>query len=196
MNKLKTIAVFCGSSTGNKPLYAEKAKVLGIYLGQSGYDLVYGGGNIGLMGVIANAAIDSGSHVTGVIPHFLRKREVGNLSKGELILVDSMHERKQTMEKLSDGFIAMPGGLGTLDELAEILTWSQLGLHQKPIGVFNINGYFNTLLAFFDQMVGEGYMKPENRKMVLVDDTPEELFNKMLIYTPPPVPKWLKSDQL
>lgn len=196
MNKLKTIAVFCGSSTGNKPLYAEKAKVLGIYLGQSGYDLVYGGGNIGLMGVIANAAIDSGSHVTGVIPHFLRKREVGNLSKGELILVDSMHERKQTMEKLSDGFIAMPGGLGTLDELAEILTWTQLGLHQKPIGAFNINGYFNTLLAFFDQMVGEGYMKPENRKMVLVDNTPEELFKKMLTYTPPPVPKWLKSDQL
>lgn len=196
MNKLKTITVFCGSSTGNNPLYAEKAKELGEYLGQNGYHLVYGGGNIGLMGIIANATVDSGSDVTGVIPHFLRKREVGNLSKGELILVDSMHERKQKMEELSDGFIAMPGGLGTLDELAEILTWTQLGLHQKPIGVYNVNGYFDPLLTVFDQMVSEGFMKVENRNMVIVDNTPEGLFNKMLNYTPPSVPKWLKSDQL
>ena len=195
MNKLKSIAVFCGSSTGNHPLYVEKAKELGIYLGQNDYDLVYGGGNIGLMGAIANAAIESGSEVTGVLPHFLRKREVGNLANGKLILVDSMHERKQTMERLSDGFIAMPGGLGTLDELAEILTWTQLGLHQKPIGLYNINGYFDTLLSMFDKMVENGFMKPENRKMLLVSSKPDELFDQMLKYTAPPVPKWLKPDE-
>ena len=196
MNKLKSIAVFCGSSTGNNSIYTEKAKVLGIYLGHNKYNLVYGGGNIGLMGAIATAAVSAGSHVTGVLPHFLRKREVGHLANGELILVESMHERKQKMEQLSDGFIAMPGGLGTLDELAEILTWAQLGLHQKPIGVYNVNGYFDTLLTLFDQMVAEGYMKPEYRQMVLEDTTPEGLLTRMSNYSPPPVPKWLKPDQL
>lgn len=195
MTKIKSIAVFCGSSSGNNPLYIEKAVKLGNYLGENGYHLVYGGGNIGLMGRIANAALDAGGSVTGVLPKFLNKREVGNVLLSELILVDSMHERKQKIEQLSDAFIGMPGGLGTLEEVAEMLTWAQLGLHKKPIGLYNINGYYDHLLAQLDHMVKEGFLKHVNREMVLTSDNPETLIQSMKTFVPIYVPKWLKPDQ-
>mgnify|MGYP002713007999 CR=1 FL=1 len=195
MSKIKSIAVFCGSSSGNNPLYIEKAKKLGEYLGKNGYHLVYGGGNIGLMGTIANAALGAGGSVTGVLPKFLNRKEVGHVALSELILVESMHERKQKIEQLSDAFIAMPGGFGTLEEVAEMLTWAQLGLHQKPIGLFNINRYYDTLLTQLDHMVNEGFLKPQNRNMVLNANSPETIVQSLEAFVPIAVPKWLKPDQ-
>lgn len=195
MTKIKSIAVFCGSSSGVNPIYKEKAKSLGTYLGTNNYHLVYGGGNIGLMGIIANAALETGGEVTGVLPHFLNKKEVGHVELSKLILVDSMHERKQKIEQLSDAFIAMPGGFGTLEEISEMLTWAQLGLHQKPIGLFNINGFYNALLSQLDGMVSEGFLKPQNRVMVLTDIESDSLVQKLQDFKSIKVQKWLKPDQ-
>ncbi len=195
MSSIKSIAVFCGSSSGVNPVYEQKSIELGAYLGANGFHLVYGGGNIGLMGKVANAALDAGGEVTGILPHFLNKKEVGHVALSKLILVDSMHERKQKIEQLSDAFIAMPGGFGTLEEVSEMLTWAQLGLHQKPIGLYNINGFYNLLLEQLDVMVSEGFLKPQNREMVLEDTDPSELIESLKSYTPVSVLKWLKPDQ-
>ncbi len=195
MSSIKSIAVFCGSSSGANPIYEQKAIELGAYLGANGFHLVYGGGNIGLMGKIANATLDAGGKVTGVLPHFLNKKEVGHVALSKLILVDSMHERKQKIEQLSDAFIAMPGGFGTLEEASEMLTWAQLGLHQKPIGLYNINGFYNSLLTQLDAMVAEGFLKLQNREMVLEDTDPSKLIESLKSYTPVSVLKWLKPDQ-
>lgn len=195
MTKIKSVAVFCGSSSGVNPIYEENAKSLGTYLGTNDYHLVYGGGNIGLMGVIANTALEAGGEVTGVLPHFLNKKEVGHVELSKLILVDSMHERKQKIEQLSDAFIAMPGGFGTLEEISEMLTWAQLGLHQKPIGLFNINGFYNALLRQLDEMVSEGFLKSQNRAMVLTGIESESLLIKLKDFKPIKVLKWLKPDQ-
>jgi uncharacterized protein (TIGR00730 family) len=195
MTKIKSIAVFCGSSSGINPVYEEKAEELGSYLGSNNYNLVYGGGNIGLMGTIANAALAAGSEVTGVLPHFLNKKEVGHVALSKLILVDSMHARKQKIEQLSDAFIAMPGGYGTLEEASEMLTWAQLGLHQKPIGLYNINDFYNPLLSQLDLMVDEGFLKPQNRAMVITGVGPETLVQNLKSYKPVSVLKWLKPDQ-
>ena len=195
MNSIKSIAIFCGSSTGSNPEYKTKAKALGAYLGRNNYHLVYGGGNIGLMGTIANAALENGGEVTGVLPHFLNRKEVGHVALSKLILVDSMHERKQKIEQLSDAFIAMPGGFGTLEEVSEMLTWAQLGLHQKPIGLYNINGFYNPLLSQLDLMVDEGFLKPQNRSIVLSEIDPEKLVQSLISHKPVSVPKWLNSDQ-
>ena len=195
MSKLKSIAVFCGSSSGHNSVYVEKAQLLGTYLGQKGHHLVYGGGNIGLMGAIANATLEAGGIVTGVLPHFLNKKEVGHVALSKLILVDSMHERKQKIEQLSDAFIAMPGGFGTLEEVSEMLTWAQLGLHQKPIGLYNLNGYYDAFLLQLDHMVNEGFLKPQNRKMVVTNNNPERLIEGIENFLPSIVPKWLKLDQ-
>ncbi len=195
MNNIKSIAIFCGSSLGINPVYEAKAKELGTYLGSNNYHLVYGGGNIGLMGAIANAALAVGGEVTGVLPHFLNRKEVGHVALSNLILVDSMHERKQKIEQLSDAFIAMPGGFGTLEEVGEMLTWAQLGLHKKPIGLYNINGFYNPLLNQLDVMVKEGFLKPQNRGMVLTEIEPEDLVQSLQNHTPISVPKWLKPDQ-
>lgn len=195
MPSIKSIAVFCGSSSGVNPIYEQKAKDLGSYLGSHKFHLVYGGGNIGLMGTIANAALAAGGEVTGVLPHFLNKKEVGHVALSKLILVESMHERKQKIEQLSDAFIAMPGGFGTLEEVSEMLTWAQLGLHQKPIGLYNINGFYDTLLKQMDTMVEEGFLKPQNRAMVLTDTNPDALIKALEAYTPVSVQKWLKPDQ-
>ena len=195
MSKIKSIAVFCGSSSGKSPLYEEKANQLGRYLGTNHYHLVYGGGNIGLMGIVANAALAAGGDVTGVLPHFLNKKEVGHVELSNLILVDSMHERKQKIEQLSDAFIAMPGGFGTLEEVCEMLTWAQLGLHQKPIGLYNINGFYDPLLSQLDQMVVEGFLKKQNRAMVLMDIEARNLVQSLHNYKPVSVIKWLKPDQ-
>lgn len=195
MSIIKSIAVFCGSSSSSNPIYEEKAKELGTYMGANKYHLIYGGGNIGLMGIIANAALAAGGEVTGVLPHFLNKKEVGHVELSNLILVDSMHKRKQKIEELSDAFIGMPGGFGTLEEVSEMLTWAQLGLHQKPIGLYNINGFYNALFLQMDTMVSEGFLKPENRAMVLQHTNPIRLVEILINYKPVEVLKWLKPDQ-
>ena len=195
MVSIKTVSVYCGSSMGKEKIYLDKATELGELIYEKGISLVYGGGNIGLMGVIANTVLQKGGRVTGVLPHFLNKKEVGNLDVDELILVDSMHERKQKISDLSDAFIAMPGGFGTLEEVAEMLTWTQLGLSKKPIGLLNVNGYYDHLLAQFDHMVEQGFLKEANRHMVVDDGEPTVLLQKMLDYTPVQTPKWLHSDQ-
>jgi len=164
-------------------------------MGANKYHLIYGGGNIGLMGIIANAALAAGGEVTGVLPHFLNKKEVGHVELSNLILVDSMHKRKQKIEELSDAFIGMPGGFGTLEEVSEMLTWAQLGLHQKPIGLYNINGFYNALFLQMDTMVSEGFLKPENRAMVLQHTNPIRLVEILINYKPVEVLKWLKPDQ-
>jgi len=195
VNTIKSVAVFCGSSLGANSTYEQKSIELGTYLGANGFHLVYGGGNIGLMGKIANAALAAGGEVTGILPHFLNKKEVGHVALSKLILVDSMHERKQKIEQLSDAFIAMPGGFGTLEEVSEMLTWAQLGLHQKPIGLYNINGFYNSLLKQLDVMVEEGFLKPQNRAMVLEDTDPSTLIGSLKMFEPVSVLKWLKPDQ-
>ncbi len=195
MNNLTNIAVYCGSSLGRQPVYRQQAEALGLELVRRGINLIYGGGNIGLMGVIANTVLQKGGHVTGVIPHFLNKKEVGNLDVQQLILVDSMHERKQRISELADAFIAMPGGLGTLEEVAEMLTWSQLGLNRKPVGLLNVAGYYDLFLQHFDKMMEEGFMKPVNRKMLVDDPDPAALIEKLLAYQPVAIPKWLQADQ-
>lgn len=195
MTQIKTVSVYCGSSLGKNRIYLEKAKELGEVLCKHNLNLVYGGGNIGLMGAIANSVLQLGGKVTGVLPQFLNKKEVGNLDVDKLILVDSMHERKQMISELSDAFIAMPGGFGTLEEVTEMLTWGQLGLIKKPIGLFNINGYYDLQLAQFDRMVEDGFLKSENRSMVLDDDDPDKLIAKLFAYEPISIPKWLHSDQ-
>jgi uncharacterized protein (TIGR00730 family) len=188
---MKTIAVYCGSSSGNNEIYKEKAAAIGSFLALQGIDLVFGGGKVGLMGVLADAALEAGGKVTGVIPAFLQTKEVAHEKLTELIVVETMHARKALIHEMSDGFIARPGGYGTLEELFEMLTWGQLGLHPKPVGLLNISGFFDHILASLDHMVQEGFVHKINRKMVLCDHNPEDLFEKMLAYQAPTVPKWL-----
>ncbi len=195
MIEISTISVYCGSSLGKDKVYMEMAALLGQAIYNRGINLVYGGGNVGLMGVIANTVLQLGGKVTGVLPHFLNKKEVGNLDIDELILVDSMHQRKQKISELSDAFIAMPGGFGTLEEVAEMLTWTQLGLSRKPVGLFNINGFYDLLLNQFDKMVDEGFLKEDNRKILVDDHNPERLINKLFEYETISKPKWLHTDQ-
>ncbi|WNJ20969.1 TIGR00730 family Rossman fold protein [Pontibacter sp. G13] len=188
---MQHICVFCGANSGGDPVYREVAQALGQVLADRSIELIYGAGNVGLMGIIADQVLASGGQVKGVIPNFLMQKEVGHTGIQELILTDTMHERKQIMADLSDGFIAMPGGMGTMDELCEILTWGQLGLHNKPIGILNVDGYFTPLLEFFDSMVEKKFLHPKNRAMVLSHTDPEELLNLMDQYQPPDVEKWL-----
>ena len=195
MNNIATVSIYCGSSLGKNKIYADMAILLGQAIHKRGINLVYGGGNVGLMGVIANTVLQLGGKVTGVLPHFLNKKEVGNLDVDELILVNSMHERKQKISEISDAFIAMPGGFGTLEEVAEMLTWTQLGLSKKPIGLYNANGFYDLLLSQFDKMVDEGFLKPENREMVIDDNDPESLLDKLFEFEPISTPKWMHSDQ-
>ena len=177
---MKRICVFCGSSKGGPARYEAAAAELGSHVAARGLGLVYGGGKIGLMGVVADAALAGGGEVIGVIPDNLMKREIGHDHLSELVVVDSMNERKLKMAELSDGFIALPGGLGTLDELFEMLTWSQLGLHAKPCGLLNVAGYYDPLLAFLQRGEQEGFIKPEHRNLLLVRDKVEALLNMMM----------------
>lgn len=192
---MKSICVFCGSSLGNNPVYSEAAQELGRLLALQGIGLVYGGAKIGLMGAVADAVLENGGKVIGVIPHFLSGKEVAHNDLTELILVDSMHQRKQKMADLSEGFIALPGGMGTMEELCEILTWAQLGLHQKPIGILNATNFYSHLSSLFDHMLQEGFLRQKHRDLLLQSDNPNELLQKMSNYQAPPVKKWLdKSD--
>ncbi len=192
---MRRLCVFCGSSDGERPLFLELAREVGRTLAGRGLETVYGGGNVGLMGAVADAAMAVGGRVIGVIPDGLLARERGHRGISELEIVGSMHERKARMAKLSDGFIALPGGLGTLEELAEALTWSQLGLHRKPCGVINLDGYFDPLIAFFDRAVDEGFMAAESRRMLVVADGPAALLDAFEGYRAPAVRRWLEPDE-
>lgn len=183
------IAVFCGSSQGADPKHLEKTIELAQVMAKKKLHIVYGGGKVGLMGVLADTAIAAGVHIVGVIPDHLADKELAHTGVNELILVKSMHERKAIMADLADGFIALPGGPGTLEEISEVWTWGQLGLHHKPCGFLNVNGYFDGLFTFFETMVAGGFMKQEYLDMLIISDNVTQLFAQMAAYTPPK-PKW------
>jgi uncharacterized protein (TIGR00730 family) len=177
---MRRICVFCGSKVGDRPVYAEAALRLGELLARRGLGLVYGAGNIGLMGVLADAALSRGGEVIGVIPRSLVDRELAHQGLTELYIVETMHQRKALMADLSDGFIALPGGFGTCDELFEILTWGQLGLHSKPVGLLNVDGFFDPLLAWLDHTVEEGFVKPIHRSALLTESDSARLLDRLL----------------
>ena len=189
-NSIKRICVFCGSNHGARSTYTDAAQQLGKALVSQGVGLVYGGGSIGLMTVVANAVLEEKGEVIGVIPHALSSKEFAHDGLTELHLVSSMHERKAMMAELSGAFIAMPGGFGTLDEFFEIVTWAQLGLHTKPIGLLNVEGYFDLLLKFVDYMQRERFISTEHRQLIITSHDPEELLLKLIRYKPiQPIPK-------
>ena len=192
---IRRICVFCGSSLGARPSYAEAAEELGELFAFKGVALVYGGSKVGLMGVLADAALRAGGEVIGVIPQALVMKEVAHQDLTDLRIVGSMHERKAMMADLSDGFIALPGGFGTFEEFCEVLTWSQLGLHQKPCGLLNLHGYFDNLLKLFDQAVEERFLRPEHRAMVLDHEDPSVLIERLLVYKHPKVEKWISGAE-
>jgi uncharacterized protein (TIGR00730 family) len=187
----RRICIFCGSNSGNNPAYRAAAIELGTLLARRGIDIVYGAGNIGLMGILADSALAAGGKVVGVIPESLMAKEVGHLGLTELRIVKSMHERKAIMSDLSDAFIAMPGGFGTFEEFCEVVTWSQLGIQSKPCGLLNVEGYYDPLLELFDRAVNEGFLREENRKLVLEDRDVNRLLAKMAEYVPTPADKWI-----
>ena len=186
---MQTVCVFCGSSPGARPEYAAAARQLGTLLAARGLTLVYGGGNVGMMGQIADTVIAKGGKVTGVIPAAIAEMEVAHTGLDDLRVVDSMHARKALMAELSDGFIALPGGLGTLEEFVEVLTWAQLGFHAKPCGLLNPNGYYDSLLAFIQHSVDQQFIQPEHRELVLVEEDPAALLDRMAAYVAPKVDK-------
>lgn len=192
---MNRICVYCGSSTGHDPTHARTARRLADRMAARDLGLVYGGASVGLMGIVADQVIECGGEAIGVIPSSLMDREIGHDGLTQLHVVDSMHERKALMAELADGFIALPGGLGTLEETFEILTWAQLGLHHKPVGLLDSGGYFQHLSAFLDHAVAEGFVRPEHRGMILVDDDPDRLLDRMAHHRPPPVPKWIDAAE-
>jgi uncharacterized protein (TIGR00730 family) len=187
---MKTVCVFCGSSTGNNSKYSAAAKHLGQLLAERKLTLVYGGGNIGLMGEIANSVLAHQGKAIGVIPRFLVEKELVHERLSEVKIVDSMHERKAMMAELADGFIALPGGFGTLEETVEVLTWAQLGLHRKPVGLLNVDRYFNFLYEFFEHMVKEAFLHPEYKDMILIKDDAAEMLDSLVKYPLPDIDKW------
>ncbi|WP_420379714.1 TIGR00730 family Rossman fold protein [Gilvibacter sp.] len=193
--QIDRLAVFCGSSSGNDMAITEAALRLGQLLAEQHIELVYGAAKIGVMGEVAKAVLDHGGRVVGVIPEFLKRKEVVHLGLSELITTENMHQRKLIMSERSDGFVALPGGFGTLEELFEIITWSQLGLHQKPVGLLNINGFYDPLIALLEGMVRKGFLKMENFEILLVASEPNQLLHKMRAYKPKEVPKWLTQDR-
>jgi uncharacterized protein (TIGR00730 family) len=193
---MKRITVFCGSSSGTEEIYTEQAALLGETLAKRNIELVYGGAKVGLMGAVANGVLNSGGTAIGVLPNFLGSKEIAHPKLTELILVDTMHERKTKMNDLCDGVIALPGGFGTLDELFEMLTWGQLGLHKKPIAILNVDGYYDALIAFVQTMTDKGLLKEVNQQMLLVSDTIDDLLDKMENYIPPSVGKWINKENI
>jgi uncharacterized protein (TIGR00730 family) len=193
---MKRVTVFCGASSGTDAVYVEQAHALGKALGAEGLELVYGGAKIGLMGAVADATLAAGAKVTGVLPGFLKTKEVAHESLSVLILVDTMHERKLKMHELSDAIIALPGGYGTLEELFEMLTWGQLGLHKKPVGLLNVNGFYDELIAFADTMVKKGFLKPLNRQMLLISSDVNDLLKQLKNYQAPEVEQWIDRSKI
>ncbi len=193
---MKYICVYCGSSPGRSPEYIDYAKVLAKELVTRNIGLVYGGASVGIMGEIANTVLDGGGEVIGVMPQSLVDKEVSHNGLTELKVVNTMHERKAIMAEISDGFIALPGGLGTIEELFEVLTWSQLGFHKKPCSLLNIKQYYNNLSHFLDHAVEEQFIKPIHREMLLVEDDPSKLLDAMEKYNPPAVDKWIGRNEI
>ena len=192
---MKRLCVFCGSSVGINGAYADAAEAMGALLAKRGIGLVYGGGHVGLMGVIAEAALKGGGEVIGVIPRALFEREIGHSGVTDLRIVDSMHTRKAMMADLADAFVAMPGGVGTFEEFFEAVTWTQLGLHRKACGLLNVAGFYSPLAAFIDQAVSEGFIKPIHRAAIVVDDDPERLLDTLSTVQVPDVPKWIRTEE-
>src|SRR6478736_9691705 len=192
---MKRICVFCGSSPGRRPAYEDAARAMGRELVERGIGLVYGGGNVGLMGVIADTVMQAGGEVVGVIPQALVDREIANIDITDLRIVDSMHTRKAMMADLSDAFIAMPGGVGTFEEFFEAVTWTQLGVHRKPCGLLNAGAFYSPLALFIDQAVTEGFIKPVHRQIIVVDDDPGRLVDALAQVKLPDVPKWIRREE-
>lgn len=192
---MRNVAVFCGSSNGKSSIYLEEAAKLGEELAKRNIGLVYGGASVGVMGAVADSVLQNGGHVTGVMPRFLEEREISHKKLSELIVVDSMHERKAKMTELADGFIMLPGGPGTLEEFFEIFTWAQLGLHQKPFGCLNINQYFKPLISLFDHMTTEGFLQDKYRGMSISAENVNELLNKFNTYEPPTIKTYITNQQ-
>ncbi|HYI13625.1 MAG TPA: TIGR00730 family Rossman fold protein [Thermoanaerobaculia bacterium] len=192
---IRRVCVFCGSNSGSNGAYSEAARHLGRVFAREGIALVYGGGSVGLMGELADSVLGAGGEVIGVIPHALWAREVGHRGLTDLRIVDTMHERKAMMADLSDAFIAMPGGLGTLEEIFEIWTWAQLGLHEKPVGFLDVNGFFSPLMQFLDRAVRERFLREEHRAIAFVDGDAEVLLKRFDEFQPPRVEKWITRDE-
>jgi len=193
---MKSITVFCGSSFGSDEIYKEQAILLGQTLAKQNIQLIYGGANVGLMGAVADGVLLEGGKVIGVLPHFLQSKEIAHQDLTELILVETMHERKTKMNDLCDGVIVLPGGYGTLEEFFEMITWAQLGLHKKPIAILNINGFYDDLIKLVQNMVDKGFLKQINQEMLLVSDSIDELLEKMKNYRAPSVGKWISKEEV
>ena len=192
---MKSVCVFCGSSSGSNPIFAEIATQVGKEIARRQLCLVYGGGGIGLMGVVADAALSAGGEVIGVIPQALLDKELGHGSLTELVVVGSMHERKATMANRADAFLALPGGFGTFEEFCEVLTWAQLGLHNKPCGLLNVNGFYDPLLALFDRSVADGFLRPKHRSLVLTGVSPSEILDGLATFVPIVLEKWIDPSK-
>ncbi len=192
---MKSVCVFCGSSSGDDPAYETAARTMGETLARTGIELVYGGGHVGLMGVVADAALAAGGQVTGVMPKALVDREIAHTGLSRLHVVGSMHERKAMMSGLSEAFVALPGGTGTLEEFFEVLTWAQLGEHGKPCGLLNVAGYYDSLLAVFDHMMNRGFLAEKHRAMVLVETDPAAMLERFEVYDPPKSHKWIDRSE-
>ncbi|MDY0932623.1 MULTISPECIES: TIGR00730 family Rossman fold protein [Chryseobacterium] len=193
---MKSITVFCGSSFGSDELYKEQATLLGQTLAKQNIQLIYGGANVGLMGAVADGVLQEGGKAIGVLPHFLQSKEIAHQDLTELILVETMHERKTKMNDLCDGVIVLPGGYGTLEEFFEMITWAQLGLHKKPIAILNIDGFYDDLIKLVQTMVDKGFLKQINKEMLLVSDSIDELLEKMRNYQAPTVGKWISKEEV
>ena len=192
---MRRVCVYAGSNPGNDRAFADAARTLATVLAERGIGIVYGGGKVGLMGVIADSALAAGGEVIGVMPQALIDREIGHRDLTELQVVDSMHERKARMAELADVFIAVPGGIGTLEELIEVYTWSQLGIHDNGCGLLNVNGYYDGLVAFLDHAVDAGFLRPQHRDVLIVAEDPAELLDRLAVFEPPRVGKWVELDQ-
>jgi len=190
MNKIQSICIFCGSNFGNDPEYRRAARDLGKFLADRGISMVYGGGKAGLMGEIADAVLRNQGRVIGIIPEFLRKKELAHEGVSELFITDTMHDRKAKMHELADGYIALPGGYGTYEEIFEALSWLQIGMHKKPIGLFNVNGFFDPLIRMLEHTVEKGFAKPENLELLITAGDAETLFRRMERFEPRLVHKW------
>ena len=193
---METVCVFCGSRSGSRPSYKAAARSMGSALARRRLRLVYGGGRVGLMGALADAALEEGGEVVGVIPKALVEREVGHMGLSKLYIVGSRHERKKLMADLSDGFVALPGGYGTLEEFLEVLSWAQLSIHEKPCGLLDVDGFWKPLSSLFDRAVAEGFAPPDHRALVLTEEDPELLLDTMSRYTPPKTEKRLGRGDL
>jgi len=193
---MKRVCVFCGSRDGTRDQYVASARQMGQALARRGIGLVYGGGGIGLMGILADAALSAGGDVVGVIPEALMAREVAHGGLTDLRVVASMHERKALMAELSDAFVALPGGFGTLEEFCETLTWVQLGIHRKPCGLLNVEGFFDPLLSFFDHAVRERFVSPDHRSLVVVEEDPERLLDALARWEPPALERWMGREEI